>query len=122
MSQDFFIQIPYDNNIINSLITNYHNIDVKYYNENKELYLLLNDEKESKIIDLTKKREIYFNKVYDISIMELKVDDNINNYLDIDDNIFKNESKAYYEDKSIYVHQYPCNKTRFIIYINHQKM
>ena len=106
----FFVKIPYANNIIiNVLMTNYHIIDEIIYKENKRLNLLLNDEKEAKIIDLTKKREIYFNKEYDITIIELKEDDNIKNYIELDDNIFKDELKTYYEDKSIYVLQYPNN-------------
>ena len=105
----FFVHIPYENNIIKALITNYHIIDEKYYSQNKELNLLLNDENEAKIIDLTKKRETYFNEEYDIALIELKIDDKIYNYLELDDKIYKNESKAFYEDKSIYVLQYPGN-------------
>ena len=45
----FFVQIPYENNIIiNALMTNYHIIDEIIYKENKELNLLLNDEKQEK--------------------------------------------------------------------------
>ena len=105
----FFLQIPYENNLIKALLTNYHIIDENYYYKNKEINILLNDEKEAKTIDLTKKRETYFNEEYDIAIIELKENDNISNYLELDDNIFKTESKAFYEDKSIYVLQYPGN-------------
>lgn len=40
-------------------------------------------------------------------MIELKENDNINNFLELDDNLFKNEVKAFYEDLSIYVIQYP---------------
>ena len=105
----FFCKISYEKNNIIALLTNYHVLNEKYYNNNKELRLLINDEKEAKILDLTKKRRTYFNENYDVTIIELKIEDDINNYLELDDNIFKNESKAFYEDKSIYLLQYPGN-------------
>ena len=105
----FFCKISFEGYNINVLMTNHHILDQKYYDENKELRLLLNDEKDAKIIDLTKKRKSYFNEEYDIALIELKSYDNINNYLELDDNLFKNELEAYYEDKSIYVLQYPSN-------------
>ena len=105
----FFCKISFEGYNINVLMTNHHILDQKYYDENKELRLLLNDEKDAKIIDLTKKRKTYFNEEYDIALIELKSNDNINNYIELDDNLFKNELKAYYEDKSIYVLQYPSN-------------
>ena len=105
----FFCKISYEKNNIIALLTNYHVLNEKYYNNNKELRLLINDEKEAKILDLTKKRRTYFNENYDVTIIELKIEDDINNYLELDDNIFKTESKAFYEDKSIYLLQYPRN-------------
>ena len=53
-------------------MTNNHVIDKKLYEENKEVNLLLNDEKVIKTIDLKIKRIIYFNEEYDISIIEIK--------------------------------------------------
>ena len=105
----FFCKISYEKNNIIVLITNYHVLNEKYYEDNKELQILINDEKDAKILDLTKKRKTYFNEKYDVTIIELKIEDNINNYLELDDNIFKNESKAFYENKSIYLLQYPGN-------------
>ena len=42
-----------------------------------------------------------------IMIIELKEDDNINDYLELDDNLFKDEIRAFYKDLSIYILQYP---------------
>ena len=53
-------------------MTNYHVINEEYMNENKEINILLNDEKEAKRIDLTIKRKKYFSKEYDIVLIELK--------------------------------------------------
>ena len=61
----------------------------KYFEENKEIYLLLNNDNEAKKIDLNIKRVIYYNKNYDTTIIEIKEEDKIKEYLELDDNIFK---------------------------------
>ena len=102
----FFCKIPFKNNSINVLMTNYHIINDKYYKSSKELNLLLNDDSQVKTINLEIDRETYFNKDYDITIIELKENDNISNFLELDDNLFKKESKVYYNNISIYIPQY----------------
>ena len=98
------------------LMTNYHVLDDTYYRQNKEITLFINDDKEVKIINLGIKRKRYFNMDYDISLIELKENDNINNYLELDDNLFKDETKAYYEDTSIYILQYPLGDKASVSY------
>jgi len=112
----FFCKIPYENKNINVLMTNYHIIDDNYYQQNKEIYLFLNDEKELKIIKLNRSRKTYFNKDYDIAMIELLENDNINNYLELDDNLFKDGIKAYYKDISIYILHYPFGKQASVSY------
>ena len=68
--------------------------------------MLLNDEKDAKTLNLGINREIYFNKDYDIAIIEIKENDNINNFLELDDNLFKDDIEAYYKDISIYTLHY----------------
>ena len=75
------------------LMTCYSIIDEKYFKENKELNLSLNDEHIK--IDLRIKREIYFNKEYDTTFIELKKEDKIKNYLELDDNLFKDNENIY---------------------------
>ena len=82
-------------------------LNEKYIKENKEINILLNDDTEARIIDLNIKRIIYYNKEYDTTIIELKEEDNIKEYLELDDNIFKDNEKLFYEEKSIYIIQYP---------------
>ena len=53
----FFCKVPFINMIF--LVTNFHVISEEYTKKNKEIHILLNDEKESKRIDLTIKREKY---------------------------------------------------------------
>ena len=74
----FFCKIPYEKKSINVLMTNYHILDEKTYNKNNSLNLFINDEKDVKIINLKIKRKTYFNKKYDLALIELKECDDIN--------------------------------------------
>ena len=61
----FFCKIPLGKNeSLNVLMTNYHILDEKYYEDNKEIHLLLNDEKEAFAIDLLTERKTY-HETYD---------------------------------------------------------
>ena len=100
----FFCKIPFINMIF--LMTNFHVISEEYTKKNKEINILLNDEKEALVIDLTIERKKYFNKEYDIAAIELKENDGIKEYLELDDNILKDNEKIYYEEKSIYILHY----------------
>ena len=84
----FFCQIPFKSSLIKALMTNYHVIDEEIYNQNDEINLFMNDEKEVKVIKLGNKRITYFNKDYDLALIELKENDNINNCLELDNNKF----------------------------------
>ena len=97
----FFCKISIINK--NFLMTNYHKIIEEYLNENKEITILLNDEKEALIIDLTIEREKYFSKEYDITALEIKENDKVKEYLEIDDKILKDNEEVYYE-KNQYIY------------------
>ena len=115
----FFCKIPLGNNqTMNCLLTNYHIINEKYYNENKNktINLLLNDDEEIKKIKIGIKRETYFNKDFDITIIELKQNDNIQNFLELDDSLFKDNETILFTDKSIYLPQYPNGKNAVVSY------
>ena len=62
------------------------------------------------------KRIIYYNEEYDTTIIELKEEDNIKEYLELDDNIFKDNEKVFYEGESIYIIQYPNGKEACVSY------
>ena len=84
----FFCKVPLnENKNINCLMTNYHVLKEEYFKDNKEIDLLLNDDNEAIKIDLKIKRIIYYNKEYDITIVEIKEEDKIKEYLELDDNI-----------------------------------
>ena len=113
----FFCKIPFPNkkNMKKVLITNNHviNQDLLYNNYTQ---IELSIKEYSKMISINLKDRLkYTNKVYDITIIELKESDNIKNYLELDDivinNIFNEEIK--YKDlidQTIYIIQYPEGK------------
>ena len=106
----FFCKIPEGiNKTMNCLITNNHILNEKYYDENNELILLLNDEQEIKVIDLCTKRRTYFSKEYDIALIELNKGDKIDKFLEIDNRLYEDEKsiKMKFKNESIYIIQYP---------------
>ena len=101
----FFCKIERGEELIPVLITNYHVIDDNYMKKNKYLKFYINDK--SHIIDLNSESKIYSssNNEYDMMIIRLK-EGQVNNYLDIDENIFEDNSENYYENDSIYILHY----------------
>ena len=104
----FFMNIPYKTKKIPVLITNYHIIDKEYIESNKTINITLNDGKNDITLELGNKRQTYFNKEYDTTIIEiLPKYDNISFFLELEENILKGRSAYYYEKESIYIIQYP---------------
>ena len=97
----FFCHISYKNKKLKVLITNNHVIDEDIIKENEKINISINDEEEYKIIEL-KNKKIYTSKEYDTTIIEIWETENINNYLEIDDKIYKD-----IYNKSVYILQYP---------------
>ena len=81
---------------------NFIQVNIIYIN------LLLDDFNQQKIINLDPTRNIYFNKEYNTTIIKLKEYDNINNYLELDDNLFVNNNniQTLFENESIYILNY----------------
>ena len=118
MGTGFFCKIPYNNTKINVLITSYQIINEFYFNQNNNLNLLMNDYNQLKIINIDPTRNTYFNKEYNTTIIELKDYDNINNYLELDDNLFGNNIKSIFENESIYILQYLNSAKAIVSYGN----
>ena len=113
----FFCKVPLGNNqTIKCLMTNHHVIDEQYYNQNKEINLLINDDKDIKSIDTNSKRITFFSENYDIAIIQLKETDKIQNFLDLDENLFIDKENVYYVNKSVYILQYPKGKNAMVSY------
>ena len=57
-------------------------------NNNNEIRISLNNDKEFKEIIINDERIIYTNIEYDTTIIEIKDEDGINNYMELDDNYY----------------------------------
>ncbi len=102
----FFCKILYENKLIPVLITNYHVINDNYIKNNKQIKISINEKYE--IININNKSKIYSSQIneYDIMIIKLN-EDNKYNYLELDENIFKDNSESLYKNESIYILHYP---------------
>ena len=95
----FFINFKYENNKIPVLLTKYNIID-EY--KGNTLNIFLNNK--TKILKIGEKR--YINKDYNIAIFEIYRDKNNDiQFLEIDDNLFKNNFETNYYNESIYIIQ-----------------
>ena len=85
----FFCKIPFrdEYNMLPVLITNNHVINKNILNENnKRIDIDIQEENNRKKLNLNNRIK-YTNKEYDISIIEIKEEDEINNFLELDINI-----------------------------------
>ena len=110
----FFCKIPFPgkNNMLPVLITNNHVIDDTLLgNGDEKISIKINEVNDFQKINI-KNRMNYTNKDYDITIIEIKEEDELKNYLELDDSILNdiiyndNKNKEYI-DKTIYIIQYP---------------
>ena len=101
--------------MLSVFITNNHIINNELLYKDNSI-IEINIEEENNIIKLNLNNRIkYTNEEYDITIIEIKNEDNINNYLELDDNIINdiinnNNKNKNYIDKTIYIIQYPKGK------------
>ena len=86
-------------------MTNYHIIDDNFIEGNKQVNVYINEN--LKIINLNKANKLYSsnNNEYDLIIIKLK-EGEIDNYLEIDQNIFIENSESSFKDNSIYILHY----------------
>ena len=87
----FFCKVPFPdkNNTLKVLITvNYLLNDKILYNEDESISILIYEEKQERLLSLSNRIK-YSSWDYDISIIEIKEEDKINNYsyLELDDKI-----------------------------------
>ena len=101
----FFCIVPYPDKFhqLPVLMTNAHIIK----KEDNEVKFSLNNEFYE--IAINDSRRVYSNEDYDITIIEIKEKDNIkiNLYLELEDNIFKENPNEIYKDKPVYLISYP---------------
>ena len=111
----FFI-LPFKNESIKVLITNYHIIDDNYLNNKENIELLINDKKIPKIIKIDYNRKIYSSKQYDIMIIKLKEIDEIHHFLELDNELFNYGSEIKYKADYIYTLHCPFGKNASVSY------
>ena len=102
----FICKISVEDSAYYVLITNYHIINDKYLENNKQIVYKINNNEENNILNI-KNRKIYLNEKYDIAIIELNEQINRKYYLELDDNLFKENIEICYEGITVYDIQYP---------------
>ena len=104
----FFCKIPFNNNFLPVLITNYHILGDNDLDNNNIIELSINGKTKIKI-KIDDSRMTYTNpdKDIDISIIEIKPEDGIKDYLEIDDDANNEILESEYKNKSIYILHYP---------------
>ena len=109
----FFCKIPFPNkeNLLKVLITNNHIINKELFNSKIEISIYEKNEKI--ILDLSlSKRMKYPNPKFDITIIQILDNDNINDFLELDEQVIENiisnkNNNKDFEGKTIYTIQYP---------------
>ena len=110
----FLCKIPFPdiNNMLPVLITNNHIINEEFlYEKGASISIYTEDNKSTKTINLNDRIK-YTNKTFGITIIEIKEEDKINNYLELDNNILddilnKNNTNKEYIDETVYLLHYP---------------
>ena len=107
----FFCKVPFpdQNNILKVLITANHVLyDKTLYNEEESILILINEEKQERLLSCLSNRIKYSSWDYNISIIKIKEEDKINNYLEFDDKIIddilnnNNEMEEYKDNANLY--------------------
>ena len=103
----FFCNIPYQNTFIKVLITSSNVVDENILKEHKIINVTINDDKEFKNIEIKENKNIYTSTKYNTTIIEIiPAIDKIDNFLELDDNIF-NDSSTNISNENIYIIHYP---------------
>ena len=108
----FLCKIPFPDKskLLPVLMTNNHVLNKTDIQINKTVKITLGDNEIEKYIKIDEKRGTYTNsnQDIDITIIEIKPNlDGLNNFLDIDENIFAKNYKQIYQKSPIYILQYP---------------
>ena len=104
----FFCKILYKNEYIPILMTNYHIIDDNYLENNRQIIIYINNN--YKIININKNNKIYSSEKNEYDIMMIKIkEEEINDYLELDNDIFQNNPEISFKDNSIYMLHFPNN-------------
>ena len=91
------------------LMTNNHVLGEEDIKSNKKINISLNNEKIKKEITIDEKRKTFTSEKYDVTIIEMKPTDGIklDSFMEIDKDIYKDNYKEIFKNKSIYLLHYP---------------
>ena len=104
----FFCNIIIDDcNLLRTLITNGHLLNEEDIKPGKKICFSMSDDEQYHEIKIDNERKIYLSDVYDVTIIEIKKEDNIksDSFFEIDDNI--NNPEYDFKNKPIYLLHYP---------------
>ena len=104
------IPFPTKLNLLPTLITNNHVLSENSIAVNQKIEYSYNDNKEYNSIIIDKNRKKYTNEDYDITIIEIKPNEDkidLNSFLEVDDGIYEENINQIYKQKSIYILHYP---------------
>ena len=102
----FFCKIEFEGKLTPVLITNYHVVNDDFMNQNTKLTFYIKNDLHSINIDKDSKIYSSIKDKYDMMIIRLK-EGEVNNYLEIDENIFKDDSIYNYKNEDIYILHHP---------------
>ena len=102
----FFCKVKVGGELTPVLITNYHVVDDDFMNQNTKLTFYIKNDLHSIKIDKDSKIYSSIRDKYDMMIIRLK-EGEVNNYLEIDENIFKWDSENNYKNEGIYILHHP---------------
>ena len=103
----FFAKIPYQLKYKNVLITNNHILKKDDLKIGNIIKISINNEKEYKKINIDEKRLILTDDKKDVTIIEIKEKDNINNFIEVDERYNQENIDDRYRNESLYVLNYP---------------
>ena len=109
----FFCKIPFPDkeHLLPVLITNNHVInEIILKKENETIELEFECDKKSKYLNNLGERKKYTNKIIDVTFIEIKDIDEINDFLELDENLSEIGLGNKYNKTSIYIPQYPEEK------------
>ena len=109
----FFCNIRYKNKTFPILITSYKAINELYMINNINFKVIINGE--NKTLDFGELN--YFNKYLNLSIIEIKPNNDIKiKFLDLDEKIFEKGSEMIYNNESIYIIHYNKDTNVYVSY------
>ena len=107
----FFCLIPFPDKTIRlrTLMTNNHVLQKKDIEIGEKIEFSISDDKIKFNIIIDKSRKVFTDETYDITIIEIKKEDRIkdDSFLEIDDEIFKENIIYNFKEKPIYLLHYP---------------